>query len=745
MDPILEQYHALEKKVASYTPNLDTKRLFDAFTYADSAHHGQLRKSGEPYIIHPIAVAEIVADLELDTDSVIAALLHDCIEDTETTHQEIAKRFGEPVASLVEGVTKLTKMQYVTKEEEQMENLRKMFMAMAQDIRVILIKICDRLHNMRTMQYQSPKKQREKSLETMEIYAPIAHRLGMQKLKWELEDLSLRYLDPVGYKEIESELQNRSSAHEEFLGGIQMKIQQRLAQEGIHCTVYGRVKHIYSIYRKMYAQNKTLDEIYDLYAFRVIVDDIPECYNVLGCIHDMFKPVLGRFKDYIGTPKPNMYQSLHTTVIGREGIPFEVQIRTWEMHQTAEYGIAAHWKYKQGMANQKLGTEGDFEWVRKLLESQQDTDAEEFVRTLKVDMFADEVFVFTPNGDVKSLPAGATPIDFAYNIHSAVGNHMVGARVNGRMVPFDYVLKNGEIVEVQTAKAAKGPSRDWLKICKSNEARNKIRQWFKRERREENIATGRAAFEAELKHGKISLSAVTAEDALPAILKKVRFGTLDELYAAIGYGGTTAVKMVAKVKDELLRLGRLQAEKAAAAAKTTAERVIVPAVAPPVPEAGQTRPKHSDSGIIVEGLGNCLVKFAKCCTPVPGDPVIGFITRGYGVSVHRADCPNAAPDKRKPDEADRWVKVSWVDSSLPTYKTALELSAKDRDGLTIDIAMALSAAKVKVPALSARSQPDGHATVNIVVEVKDKTELSNVVNKLNNIQGVYHVARASGK
>ena len=745
MDPILEQYHALEKKVASYTPNLDTKRLFDAFTYADSAHHGQLRKSGEPYIIHPIAVAEIVADLELDTDSVIAALLHDCIEDTETTHQEIAKRFGEPVATLVEGVTKLTKMQYVTKEEEQMENLRKMFMAMAQDIRVILIKICDRLHNMRTMQYQSPKKQREKSLETMEIYAPIAHRLGMQKLKWELEDLSLRYLDPVGYKEIETELQNRSSAHEEFLGGIQMKIQQRLAQEGIHCTVYGRVKHIYSIYRKMYAQNKTLDEIYDLYAFRVIVDDIPECYNVLGCIHDMFKPVLGRFKDYIGTPKPNMYQSLHTTVIGREGIPFEVQIRTWEMHQTAEYGIAAHWKYKQGMANQKLGTEGDFEWVRKLLESQQDTDAEEFVRTLKVDMFADEVFVFTPNGDVKSLPAGATPIDFAYNIHSAVGNHMVGARVNGRMVPFDYVLKNGEIVEVQTAKAAKGPSRDWLKICKSNEARNKIRQWFKRERREENIATGRAAFEAELKHVKIPLSAVTAEDALPAILKKVRFGTLDELYAAIGYGGTTAVKMVAKVKDELLRLGRLQAEKAAAAAKTTAERVIVPAVAPPVPEAGQTRPKHSDSGIIVEGLGNCLVKFAKCCTPVPGDPVIGFITRGYGVSVHRADCPNAAPDKRKPDEADRWVKVSWVDSSLPTYKTALELSAKDRDGLTIDIAMALSAAKVKVPALSARSLPDGHATVNIVVEVKDKTELSNVVNKLNNIQGVYHVARAAGK
>lgn len=745
MDPILDRYQALEEKVSAYTPNLDTQRLFSAFTYADAEHHGQLRKSGEPYIIHPLAVAEIVADLGLDVDSVIAALLHDCIEDTAATHEEIAKKFGAPVAELVEGVTKLTRVQYVSKEEEQMENLRKMLMAMAQDIRVILIKICDRLHNMRTMEYQSPKKQREKSLETMEIYAPLAHRLGMQKLKWELEDLSLRYLDPVGYKEIEEEMAARSAAHEEFLASIQLRIQQRLEQEGIRSKVYGRVKHTYSIYRKMFTQNKTLDEIFDLYAFRVIVDDIPECYNVLGCIHDMFKPVLGRFKDYIGTPKPNMYQSLHTTVIGKEGIPFEVQIRTWEMHQTAEYGIAAHWKYKQGMANKKLGSEQDFEWVRKLLESQQDTDAEEFVRTLKVDMFADEVFVFTPNGDVKSLPAGATPIDFAYNIHSAVGNGMVGAKVNGRMVPYDTPLKNGDIVEVITSKNAKGPSRDWLKIAKSNEARNKIRQWFKKERREENIVTGRALFEAELKHMKIPMSAITAEDVLPHILHKVRFGTLDELYASIGYGGTTAVKSVARIKDELARLGRLQAEKAAAAAKTTAESVIVPGSTAQTPVSGQAKPKHSDSGIIVEGLGNCLVKFAKCCTPVPGDPVIGFITRGYGVSVHRADCPNAAPEKRQGEEASRWVRVSWVESSLPNYKTSLELSAKDRDGLTLDIAMALSAAKVKVCALSARGQPDGHATVNIVVEVKDKEELSGVINKLNNIQGVYHVARSSGK
>ncbi len=743
MDPILERYHALEKKVLSYTPNLDTQRLFDAFTYADTAHHGQLRKSGEPYIIHPIAVAEIVSDLELDVDSVVSALLHDCIEDTAATHEEIAKKFGESVAGLVEGVTKLTKMQFVTKEEEQMENLRKMLMAMSRDIRVILIKVCDRLHNMRTMEYQSPRKQREKSLETMEIYAPIAHRLGMQKLKWELEDLSLRYLDPVGYKEIEEELAKRSSAHEEFLAGIRQRIQNRLAQEGVHCTVYGRMKHIYSIYRKMFTQNKTLDEIFDLYAFRVIVDDIPECYNVLGCIHDMFKPVLGRFKDYIGTPKPNMYQSLHTTVIGREGIPFEVQIRTWQMHQTAEYGIAAHWKYKQGMANKDLGTEREFEWVRKLLEGQQDTDAEEFVSTLKVDLFADEVFVFTPNGDVVNLPAGATPIDFAYNIHSAVGNHMVGARVNGRMVPYDSQLSNGDIVEILTSKSAKGPSRDWLKICRSNEARNKIRQWFKKERREENIATGRAAFDSELKHAKMSLAAITAEEVLPHILHKLRCGTLDELYASIGYGGTTASKAVARIRDEMLRLGRLQAEKAAAAARTTAESVIVPGTTAPAPVPGP--PVKSDSGIVIQGMGNCLVKFAKCCTPVPGDPVIGFITRGYGVSVHRCDCPNANPERRKPEEADRWVKVSWVENKLPNYKTSLELSAKDRDNLTLDVAMALSAAQVKVSALSARAMPDGHATISIVVEVKDKGELDGVINKLNNIQGVYHVARASGK
>ena len=746
MDPILERYQALEDKIKAYNPGVDTKRLYDAFSYADNAHTGQMRKDGSPYITHPLAVAEIAAELELDTDSIIASLLHDTVEDTNATYDDVSKRFGRSVADLVDGVTKLTQVKYVSKEEEQMENLRKMLMAMAKDIRVILIKICDRLHNMRTMQYQSPKKQREKALETMEIYAPIAHRLGMQRVKWELEDTSLQYLDPVGYKEISDELATRAAAHEEFMATIQRKIEERLTEEGVKATVYGRIKHAYSIYRKMYGQNKTMDEIFDLYAFRVIVDDIPSCYNVLGCIHDMFKPVLGRFKDYIGTPKPNMYQSLHTTVIGREGLPFEVQIRTWEMHHTAEYGIAAHWKYKQGMANQNLGSESAFEWVRKLLEAQQTTDAEEFLRSMRVDLFADEVFVFTPNGDITNLPAGATPIDFAYSIHSAVGNHMTGAKVNGRMVPFDTQLQNGQIVEVITSKSAHGPSRDWMKLCKSNEARNKIRQWFKKERREENIATGRASFESELRHAGIPMSSITTEEMLPHILKKVRFGSLDELYAAIGYGGMSAQKAVVRIKDEISRLNRVQAERSAAALQAEQAPVILPGRSTPPrqePAAAKT-PRRSSNGIMVEGLDNCLVKFAKCCTPVPGDPVVGFITRGFGVSVHRSDCPNCAPEKRKPEEAGRWVKVSWVEGDQTAYQTALDISAKDRDGLTLAVAMALSAAKVKMNGLNVHATPDGYAIASILLEVKNQAELTGVINKLGQIQGVYQVKRTTG-
>ncbi len=735
MDSVLDRYQALEEKVRGYMPGADFERLASAFHYADAHHSTQLRKDGSPYVTHPLAVAELVVEMGLDLDSIIAALLHDTIEDTDATHEDIAKLYGETVADLVEGVTKLTRVQYTSKEEEQMENLRKMLMAMAKDIRVILIKICDRLHNMRTMEFMKPHKQREISLETMEIYAPIAHRLGMQKVKWELEDTSLQYLDPIGYKSITEEMAIRSSEHDEFMAPIQQRISERLTQEGIRHTIYGRVKHIYSIYRKMYSQNKTLDEIFDLYAFRVIVDDIPDCYNVLGCVHDLYRPVIGRFKDYIGTPKPNGYQSLHTTVIGKEGLPFEVQIRTTAMHQMSEYGVAAHWKYKQGLGNNSLGSESTYEWVRKLLESQQDADPDEFVHTLKVDMFADEVFVFTPRGDVINLPAGATPIDFAYSIHSAVGNSMTGAKINGRIVTFDSQLKNGDIVEIVTSKNAKGPSRDWMKICKSNEARNKIRQWFKKERREENIATGRSMFEAELKRAGLTIAAITADGVLPHILKKVRFHSLDEMYAAIGFGGMPTGKAVNRIKDEMMVLGRQEKERLAAqkALETPAEQVKAP-----------SKPQHSDSGVMVEGLGNCLIKFSKCCSPVPGDPITGFITRGYGVSVHRQDCPNADPNLREAEENGRWVKVSWVEGTLPGYATSLDISAKDRDGLTLDVAMVLSSAKVKMTSLMARSMPDGYASVLLGLEVRNRDELYSVINKLNQISGVYQVKRTTG-
>jgi len=748
LDPILQRYHSLEEKVKKNNPAADLDLLSSAFHFADREHTGQKRKDGSPYITHPIAVAEIVAEMGLDMESIIAAILHDTLEDTRASYEEISKQFGSTVAELVDGVTKLTRMQYTSKEEEQMENLRKMFMAMAKDVRVILIKLCDRLHNMRTMMFQPERKQKEKSLETMEIYAPIAHRLGMQRLKWELEDLSLQYLDPIGYHAIEGELASRSSAHQEFLESVRKKIILRLEEEGIKSTVYGRVKHIYSIYRKMYSQNKNLDEIFDLYAFRVIVDDIPSCYNVLGCIHDMCKPVLGRFKDYIGTPKPNGYQSVHTTVIGREGIPFEVQIRTHDMHQTAEYGVAAHWKYKQGMANRKLGTERTFEWMRKLLEAQQDSEPEEFFSSIKVDMFSDEVFVFTPNGDVVNLPAQATPIDFAYSIHSAIGNSMVGAKVNGRMVPFDSHLQSGDIVEIITSKSARGPSRDWMKICKSTEARNKIRQWFKRERREENIATGRAMFESELKHQGLSLSTVVSNtEVMNTVLKKAHYGTLDELYAAIGYGGAAAQKMVTRIKEELIRFGKLEKSAAqrqqlleASSKSGTVEMVFPSGARPPISQ----KPRHSESGIIVEGLDNCLVKFSKCCSPVPGDPIVGFITRGFGVSVHRADCPNAIPEKRKSEESGRWVDVTWVEGDQDGYRTGLDISAKDRDNLALDITMALSTLKVKVTSISARSQPDGYASIALEVVVNDLEELNNVINKLSQIQGVFLVQRAHG-
>ncbi len=733
-----EQFEKLENTVREYNPGADFKRIRESYEFAKQHHGEQRRKSGELYITHPLAVAQIVAEeLHLDSESIEAALLHDVIEDTDATYDDVAKLTSPTVADLVEGVSKLTRIQYATKEDEQMENLRKMLIAMSKDIRVILIKISDRLHNMRTMEYQTPAKQKQKSLETMEIYAPIAHRLGMQRMKWELEDLSLKYLDPIGYDEIVSKLDAKRPEYDALMSRTQAQIDQRLNEMGIKHIVYGRMKHPYSIYRKMFSQNKSLDEIFDLFAFRVVVDTVSDCYNVLGVIHDLYKPILGRFKDYIGTPKPNGYQSLHTTVMGNEGIPFEVQIRTTEMHEIAEYGVAAHWKYKQN--GQGAGTEGKYEWVRRLLENQEGADAEEFIHSLKVDMFADEVFVFTPNGDVQNLPAGATPIDFAYAIHSAVGNRMIGAKVNNRIVTLDHVLKNGDIVEILTSKNAKGPSRDWMKIAKSNEARSKIRQWFKKEKRDENIANGRSAFDAELRHCGIAMKDVLDPEFLPVLLKKVAYPTLDDLYAAIGYGGFTAQKAVSRIQGELQRRQQQRQQE-----QMLAEAVAEPKEDPkPADTPKQPKAVKSEQGIIVEGLDNCLVKFSKCCTPVPGDDIVGFITRGYGVSVHRADCPNASEEKRK-EQPDRWIHVSWGTDTNDSYPTTIEAVCKDRLNLLLDISSALSTTKTFVLGLNTRSTEDGFAIIRIEIQIKDGTQLSTLMNKLHQISGVLQVNRPVG-
>ena len=733
-----EQFEKLENTVREYNPGADFKRIRESYEFAKQHHGEQRRKSGELYITHPLAVAQIVAEeLHLDSESIEAALLHDVIEDTDATYDDVAKLTSPTVADLVEGVSKLTRIQYATKEDEQMENLRKMLIAMSKDIRVILIKISDRLHNMRTMEYQTPAKQKQKSLETMEIYAPIAHRLGMQRMKWELEDLSLKYLDPIGYDEIVSKLDAKRPEYDALMSRTQAQIDQRLNEMGIKHIVYGRMKHPYSIYRKMFSQNKSLDEIFDLFAFRVVVDTVSDCYNVLGVIHDLYKPILGRFKDYIGTPKPNGYQSLHTTVMGNEGIPFEVQIRTTEMHEIAEYGVAAHWKYKQN--GQGAGTEGKYEWVRRLLENQEGADAEEFIHSLKVDMFSDEVFVFTPNGDVQNLPAGATPIDFAYAIHSAVGNRMIGAKVNNRIVTLDHVLKNGDIVEILTSKNAKGPSRDWMKIAKSNEARSKIRQWFKKEKRDENIANGRSAFDAELRHCGIVMKDVLDPEFLPVLLKKVAYPTLDDLYAAIGYGGFTAQKAVSRIQGELQRRQQQRQQE-----QMLAEAVAEPKEDPkPADTPRQPKAVKSEQGIIVEGLDNCLVKFSKCCTPVPGDDIVGFITRGYGVSVHRADCPNASEEKRK-EQPDRWIHVSWGTDTNDSYPTTIEAVCKDRLNLLLDISSALSTTKTFVLGLNTRSTEDGFAIIRIEIQIKDGTQLSTLMNKLHQISGVLQVNRPVG-
>ena len=722
METFEEHYASMMDTIRRRMPDADFALIDKAVDYANKKHAAQKRKDGSPYIIHPLAVAQIVTEMGLDMDAILGALLHDCIEDTDASHEEIEKLFGPTVAELVEGVTKLTRADFSSREQAQMENLRKMFMAMSKDIRVVLIKIADRLHNIRTMQYQTPEKQIAKCQETMDIYAPLAHRLGMQKVKWELEDTSLKYLAPKEYNEITAYLQEHKEQDESFMRTIQDKITQRLTAMGIHNTTYGRIKHVYSIYRKMQTQGKRMDELYDIYAFRVIVDSIPDCYNVLGHIHDLFNLIPGRFKDYISTPKPNMYQSLHTTVIGSQGIPFEVQIRTWEMHETAEYGIAAHWKYKQGTGS---GTEKDFEWVRRLLENQQDSDAEEYVQSLKIDMFDDEVFVFTPKGRIVSLPSGSTPIDFAYAIHSGVGNAMVGAKVNNRIANIDTRLKNGDIVEVITSKAAKGPSRDWLNICQSNQARTKIKQWFKKEKRDENIVHGRASFESEMKRSGLPMTALTDPELEPQLLRKLAFDNWDDMYAAIGYGGLTAVKAVGRIRDDINRAVKAQ----------TAEKLPqTPLRMNPDSEAVKQN-RHAVNGVIVEDIDSCMIKFAKCCTPVPGDAIVGFITKGFGVSVHRADCPNAL-NREDPKQAGRWVRVRWANVEEQPFETTLELDCITRDGLVLDVAQALTTARVRVKELNGRDLAGGRSTITIRFEVKNTAELNAIRSKLLNIRDV---------
>ena len=722
METFEAHYESMRATIAKCMPGADMALIDRAVEYADSKHLYQKRKDGSPYIIHPLAVAEIVAEMGLDIDAILGALLHDCIEDTDASHDEIEKLFGQTVAELVEGVTKLTRANFETSEQAQMENLRKMFMAMSKDIRVVLIKIADRLHNMRTMQYQTPEKQLKKCRETMDIYAPLAHRLGMQKIKWELEDTSLRYLNPAEYNDIMAYLSAHEEQDEAFMRTIQQAITERLTAMGIKNTTYGRIKHVYSIYRKMQSQGKSLDELYDLYAFRCIVDSIPDCYNVLGHVHDLFNLVPGRFKDYISTPKPNMYQSLHTTVIGKQGIPFEVQIRTWDMHQTAEYGIAAHWKYKQGVGS---GSEKDFEWVRRLLESQQDSEADEYIQSLKIDMFDDEVFVFTPKGRIVSLPAGSTPIDFAYAIHSGVGNSMVGAKVNNRITNIDATLKNGDIVEILTSKAAKGPSRDWLNICKSNQARTKIKQWFKKEKREENVLHGRSSFESEMKRVGLPLSITIDPEVGPQLLKKLSFANWEDMYAAIGYGGLTALKAVGRIRDDINKALKVQANE---------KMQMSPLRVTPDSDSVKTN-RHAVNGVIVEDIDSCMIKFAKCCTPVPGDAIVGFITKGFGVSVHRCDCPNAA-GRDHPVQAARWVRVRWANREEQPFETTLELDCITRDGLLLDVATTMTTARVRVKELFGKDLPGGKSIFTVKFEVKNAAELDSIRNKLLNIRDV---------
>ena len=719
--PEIITYDKLTEAIKASGRAYNMDMIEKAYRMANEAHKDARRRSGEPYICHPLAVARLVLDLGMDTESIAASLLHDVVEDTPITIDEVKSAFGAEVALLVDGVTKLTKIQFSSIEEQQAENLRKMLLAMSQDVRVMIIKLCDRLHNMRTGDAWPEQKRRDKARETMEVYAPIANRLGILNIKEELEDRSLHYLDPVGYEEISKLLSERSG--EEFLAGVSALIEKRLEESGIHgAAMKRRVKSIYGIYRKMFVQNKSFDEIYDVYAVRIILDTITECYSALGLIHDMYHPLPNRFKDYISTPKPNGYQSLHTTVIGHEGIPFEVQIRTRQMDEMAEYGVAAHWKYKDGIVgHDKL--DDRLAWVRQLLENQRlSDDSGNLLHDLKSDLLPEEVFAFTPKGDVINLPAGATCIDFAYAIHSAVGNRMIGCKVNNRMVPIDHVVATGEIIEVILGPADKGPSRDWLKIVRTSEAKSKIRNWFKKMRRDENITQGRDALSKELRRENILIADDKLDEFVGSCCRRMRQNSAEDLYAAIGYGGITIANCLPKFKEEYQKLR--------AAENPPAELAKV-----------DLRKVHSTDGVIVEGFDNTPIKFAKCCNPLPGDPIVGFITRGFGVSIHKANCANAQSSMKDPSNAPRWVKAYWADSVKESYKAGLEIVALDRNDLLKDVLSALSDMRVPLYTVNAR-QVDSYGIVNLTIGINNTEHLDRVVARLNKVRDVLKVTRS---
>lgn len=721
---------ALLQKILDSEKQYDLDKIMEAYKLAEHYHHGQTRESGELYISHPLAVAFILLELGMDTDTICAALLHDVVEDTDCTLNELQKKFGSDVAMLVNGVTKLGKMEIFTKEEQKAENIRKILISMSKDIRVMIIKLSDRLHNMRTLKYCKPSKRRRIAHETMNIYAPIAHRLGISSVKDEIEDLAFYYLDPYAYKEIEEQMKLRRDDREALIEKIKARIAERLKKEGFDPEPHidGRVKSNYGIYKKVYRDGKDIDQIYDRYAVRVIVNTIPECYNVLGIIHDMFRPIPNRFKDYISTPKPNMYQSLHTTVIGREGIPFEVQIRTWEMHRMAEYGIAAHWKYKEGIVGNSK-SDNRIAWVRQIIEAQQESnDVEEIVRAIKSDLAPEDVFAFTPKGDTITLPMGATVIDFAYAIHTEVGHRMCGAKVDKKMVSYDYQIQPGEVIEILTSNVeGKGPSRSWLNIVKTNDAKSKIRVWFKKERREENIYEGKTALEREFRRNNLHVPESELEDFLRMDMKRHSCETLDDFLAAIGYGGVQLSKVMQRLKSEYhKRYG------------DTAKPVVA--------QDAKNQPAKSKSGIIVDGVDDCVIKFAQCCNPLPGDEVVGFVTRGHGISVHKTDCVNFKNQSRDPENADRWISVRWqqTENDDTYFKTTLDVIAVDRIGLLADVSSALAAINIYIYESASRELKNGNAMLTITISVAGMAQLNRVITRLKKVQNVISVER-SGK